>query len=521
MDAFFDALALHTPASLIEAVALCAILVVGLIAFWRSQGLAVGAVAMGVALGTFIQTGHIAMPAAIALTGVLLWRNGSSREGLRPFVTQLALVVAGFVAYELARFQIIGGESHAAENAGRIVDFERGLGLFFEEDLQSWANGAGWLTDFYNLIYSHTFLAIVAGVIFWLYFTDRGRFGIYRNALGISTALAIPLIAAFPVAPPRLMPGLGIEDTVVVQGADHDFANPFAAIPSLHVGWLSLTGYVLAMPLSGWRKWAVALGPGLGMLFIVIVTGNHYWVDGLVGSVIAVGPAVMFAHPAALGRAADWLGRTARAGASAAHGNSQVRVTILSLGGLAIYLGVAQVVSPGFTDFWAYLFVQVLAIIVLLLAGELVFAREGGLSWMTHAIAIICTYADVFGTDGDLYARIDEYDKLTHFLGTAAVTAAAYDILRALAVRRNSTRPASDRLTLSIAIGIGVGFAWEVYEYLGDVVFQTARTQGRWDTFNDLISDGLGAVALAMLLWYQERHVHLPAEEPVHQRHDV
>jgi len=93
-------------------------------------------------------------------------------------------------------------------------------------------------------------------------------------------------------------------------------------------------------------------------------------------------------------------------------------------------------------------------------------------------IAIVCTYADVLGTDGNLYARIDEYDKFTHFMGTAAITAGAYDILHAIAVRRGSNRSAVDRLYLAAAIGIAVGIAWRL-RIPRDRVFQTTRTQGR------------------------------------------
>ncbi|MCO5203263.1 MAG: phosphatase PAP2 family protein [Chloroflexi bacterium] len=518
MGEFVDAIRVHTPGNAFEAVLLAAVLLIAFLAFRRVAGLATGVMAAGIGLGAFVQIGHPSIPMAIALAGLLLARSapatGRTHSWL-PFARQLAAVFAGFILYEIARFNVVAERAPAVRNATRVVDFEKALGSFFEPDLQRVLTSTGWLTHTFNAFYSHGFLAVVAGAILWLYFASPERYRLYRNALGLSTVLAIVLIAFFPTAPPRLFPALGIEDTVVQLGREHSFANEYAAIPSLHVGWLSLTGYVLALPYSRWRFWAIALLPGLAMQTTVIVTGNHYWIDGVIGTLISVGPALALRHWRPLSalprRAQSWLA-SHRPGPAGAR---RVQLTVLTLGGLFLYLGVAQFVRPGFTDFWGYLFFQVGATVFLLVAGEFVFSREGGLSGLTHIIAIVCSFADVLGTDGNLYARIDEYDKITHFMGTAAITAGIYDILHALSIRRGSTRPAVERLYLAVAIGIAAGIAWEVYEYLGDRVFHTTRTQGRWDTFNDLVSDTLGAFTLGMLLWWQERTsaAPVPSEE--------
>ena len=68
-----------------------------------------------------------------------------------------------------------------------------------------------------------------------------------RTLLFVSLAIALIVYVAFPTAPPRLVPGLGIADTVGLAGHDTgSFAgvrfNPYAAMPSLHVGWSVLAG---------------------------------------------------------------------------------------------------------------------------------------------------------------------------------------------------------------------------------------------------------------------------------------
>jgi uncharacterized membrane protein YjdF len=66
------------------------------------------------------------------------------------------------------------------------------------------------------------------------------------------------------------------------------------------------------------------------------------------------------------------------------------------------------------------------------------------------------------------------------------------------------SRNATDRLFLSIAVGVAIGVAWEFYELIGDRVFNTTRVGGRWDTSNDIVSDSLGAIAAAVFLYFGE-----------------
>lgn len=515
MQAFVRALQVQLPGGPVESLLLIASLVLAGWAFRRVAGSGTAALIVAGSVAAFAQVGHPSIPMAIAGAGLLLnvrpARGQANAPSAASFGRELLLVMGGLTLYEIARFSLVSTESEAIANAERVISFERGLGLFLEPDIQRWLTGSEPVSRVLGTIYSHGFLAAITGVLVWLHFADPVRYRLYRNALGLSTLGAVVLIALYPVAPPRLMPGLGIEDTVVALGREHKFANEYAAIPSLHVGWIALTGYVLALPYRGGRFWAVLLLPVALMQLTVIATGNHYWLDGVVGSCLVLGPALVLARP---GRGAARVGRLPawwRARGLDGPAILRLRISGLGLGALIVYLGVAQVLRPGFTDFWGYLFFQQVAVLALMFAGELVFARRGGLSLGTHIVAVVCCYADVLGTDGDLYARIDEYDKLTHFLGTAAITAGTFDILRGLSASGRANR--TDHLTIAITVGIAAGFGWEVYEYLGDKVFHSTRVQSEWDTLNDLVSDSLGAVAIAWLLWLQERSTPAPAAE--------
>jgi hypothetical protein len=97
---------------------------------------------------------------------------------------------------------------------------------------------------------------------------------------------------ALPVAPPRLVPELGIADSVGLDRDGSSFAgvpyNPYAAVPSMHVGWSVLLG-LFGLQASGSllaRSFFVA-HPAV-MAVAVTVTGNHYFLDSLAGIAIAL-----------------------------------------------------------------------------------------------------------------------------------------------------------------------------------------------------------------------------------------
>ena len=97
-------------------------------------------------------------------------------------------------------------------------------------------------------------------ILIWLGFTHRGVYLQTRRALVVALALAAIVFLMFPAAPPRMLPGLGIHDTVGMD--DHDAGsfhgisyNPYAAMPSMHVGWsLIVAGGVVRAVQSPWVR---------------------------------------------------------------------------------------------------------------------------------------------------------------------------------------------------------------------------------------------------------------------------
>jgi membrane-associated phospholipid phosphatase len=99
------------------------------------------------------------------------------------------------------------------------------------------------------------------------------------------------LVQFIPVAPPRMLAGDGMVDTAMrygqsVYGSVAGFnADQLSAMPSVHVGWALLVALVVVqVSRSPWR-W-LALGyPALTVL-AVVVTANHYWLDGIAAALI-------------------------------------------------------------------------------------------------------------------------------------------------------------------------------------------------------------------------------------------
>jgi hypothetical protein len=97
-----------------------------------------------------------------------------------------------------------------------------------------------------------------------------------------------------------MLPQHGFVDTGVrfgqsvygpVAGSD-GLANQFAAMPSLHVGWALAVALALAAVTAGRLRWLWFAYPAVTFV-VVVVTANHFWLDGLVSAgLVAVAVAV-------------------------------------------------------------------------------------------------------------------------------------------------------------------------------------------------------------------------------------
>src|SRR5206468_3725532 len=144
-----------------------------------------------------------------------------------------------------------------------------------------------------------------------------------RNMFMVAMAFAIVGYVAFPTAPPRFLPEWGFQDTVsdfFGQGASQSAGvlyNPYAAVPSMHVAFALMIA-VPALMLAR-RRMVKLLWSGYPFLvtFVVVATGNHFWLDGAFGAVVAAASAWIASAAFARARPDVWAWRTRPAEATA------------------------------------------------------------------------------------------------------------------------------------------------------------------------------------------------------------
>ena len=206
------------------------------------------------------------------------------------FARETAVVLALYGLWQLAgRFVLMGPEG-AIDRGQWIWQAERAVHLPSETVVQQAFLPHPLIVQALNLYYAGLHFVVVIGCLIWVYVWHRQRYPRVRTTLVLFTAGAL-LIQFIPVAPPRMLPGDGMIDTAArygqsVYGSVAGFnADQLSAMPSVHVGWALLAALVIVeISRSRWR-WLALAYPALTML-AVVVTANHYWLDGLAAALL-------------------------------------------------------------------------------------------------------------------------------------------------------------------------------------------------------------------------------------------
>ncbi len=214
-------------------------------------------------------------------------------QGLLDFGRQLALIVAAALLYFGVRGQTEAAESLAVAHGFDLLAFERSILLDVEVALQQLILPYQWAVTAVNWIYIWGHWPVIAATLVWLYRTRRLDFLVLRNALFLSGAIGLVIFAAYPVAPPRLLP-VGFVDTVTELSTSYrvlqppSLVNKYAALPSLHVGWNLLVGLAVFRAGTSWFVRGFGILSPLAMVAAVVLTGNHYVVDAALGVAVAL-----------------------------------------------------------------------------------------------------------------------------------------------------------------------------------------------------------------------------------------
>lgn len=219
----------------------------------------------------------------------------SRRPRLLPaatFAQEASLVLGLFALWQLAGSFTVAGPGGALGRSRWIWHFERVIGLPSETSLQRIFLPHPLIVQFLNLYYDSMHFPVLIACMVWLFVWHRGSYRRLRTTVVAFTAACL-LIQLMPVAPPRMMPSTGMVDTGVlyhqsvytnVAGFN---ADQLSAMPSVHVGWAILVAVFIIWTASTRWRWLAVLYPALTTLDVV-VTANHFWLDGIVAAMVLV-----------------------------------------------------------------------------------------------------------------------------------------------------------------------------------------------------------------------------------------
>jgi hypothetical protein len=215
---------------------------------------------------------------------------------------ELLLIRVTYAAYQQVRLAATGGTNsggrvRAEAHGHEILGIER----FLHIDIEHWANHAvvkiDWLRDFFDFYYESFHFVVPLSVLAVLYWRRPVDYRWARSSLGFATLLALVGFWLYPLAPPRLLPGLGIIDTVhgVQDFSKPDYGtltaltNQYAAMPSLHFGWSLWCGLVIAIVAPKWWMKALGLLHPFFTVSAIVATGNHWVLDAVGGAAVVLG----------------------------------------------------------------------------------------------------------------------------------------------------------------------------------------------------------------------------------------
>ena len=219
-------------------------------------------------------------------------RGGRDRRW-RTTLQEMAFITAAALLYTLVRGLTDDRVPVAFAHADAVISFERDLGIFVEPGLQATALERELVIDVVNAVYI-AYWPIVVGALVWVMLRHPGHYPLYRNAVLTSGAASLVIFALYPLAPPRFLPEHGFVDTIAANSAGYrDFnasalVNEYAAMPSLHVGWVLLVSIaIIKLGRSRAVRAAAAVLP-VAMFGATVLTGNHYVVDGIAGGLVVL-----------------------------------------------------------------------------------------------------------------------------------------------------------------------------------------------------------------------------------------
>lgn len=255
---------------------------------------------------------HRSMTIQFFMLGTCLWLYEYSRVLCNPTNKEDESKMVDHRAFNMAR---------------RLVHWEHAVGSDIEPGLQAlvW-NHCRFVIHIANFYYAIFHFVVPAGIMARLIVFQKDPRFEHRVGFFIMLLLALLLFTFVPTMPPRLM-GLYKEQYMsgdnrtqqIIPLSEHDSqilepfwgtidtmhqadtlydklhkegGNPYAAMPSMHTGWAlwSCLTWISTMDpnttsaKSRRYQTCAAISHVVFMIFVIIVTGNHFWLDAAAGA---------------------------------------------------------------------------------------------------------------------------------------------------------------------------------------------------------------------------------------------
>jgi membrane-associated phospholipid phosphatase len=214
-------------------------------------------------------------------------------RGWVDFLRQLAIWFGFLFAYQVARGLADRDPTRAFSNGLGVINLERHTHALFELTLQRMTVSSHLLTTLTSWTYWLSQFTVLGLALLWVYLRRNEHFGRFRNTVLLANAIGLIGYVALPTAPPRMFPGEGFVDILASFGINHGSgfvqlaSNPYAAMPSLHSADALIVGITLALIVRRWYFKAIWLLWPAWVWFSVMATGNHFWLDIVVGVGVA------------------------------------------------------------------------------------------------------------------------------------------------------------------------------------------------------------------------------------------
>jgi membrane-associated phospholipid phosphatase len=213
-------------------------------------------------------------------------------RGYADFLRQLLIWFGFLAAYQVARGFADRDPTRAFTNGWRVIDLEQRLVGLGELTLQGWTQSSHFLEELVSWTYWNSEFTVIGLTLLWVYLRRNYAFTRFRNTILFANVLGLIGYVALPTAPPRFFTSIGFADTTF-GGLNHGSgliqlaANPYAAMPSLHAADALIVGVILASVVRNRLGKALWLLWPLWVWFVVMATGNHFWLDVAAGIVLA------------------------------------------------------------------------------------------------------------------------------------------------------------------------------------------------------------------------------------------